>query len=87
MIELVFDFFTDEPNVFRDKCGFYYPIKAYVSSLGGHWSFRECWYDASFPAYRVLYSSTDKKKMELTITALGGKYPPDISHTISDCEK
>lgn len=76
-------FLTDDAEVFREECSYYYPIKNYVNALGGHWGFVECSYDENFPAYCVEYNSTDGRKLKLTVTAIGGKYPPDISHTIS----
>ncbi len=83
MKDLDFQYLIDTFDEFKETCSFYYAIKSYVESLSGHWHFVNCLYDPSYPAYRITYTSVDKRKLTLTVLALGGKYPPDISHTFS----
>ena len=81
--DLIFYPFTSDPKYFADRCSFYRPTKEFVESLGGHWHFISCEYDPEYPAYRVEYSSLDGRRMHLTVLAVGGKYPPDITFSIS----
>lgn len=82
MNDPLYEFLTDDKAEYRYECGFYAEIVLYVRGIPGAWAFDSCYCDDERAAYMVIYRDLRSKRI-LTVTAVGGKYPPTLAYSIS----
>lgn len=82
MNDPLYSHFTDDWFEFRYECSFSLEIRDYVKGIPGFWHFASGWRDDDRAAYMAIFLDRTAGK-ELTVTAVGGKYPPTLAYSIS----